>query len=348
MSARNIVRSIGISVFCIAGISLAPTLVYEFEYAVPDFIEPIISAPLPPPTVFFVGDVMLGRNVEKLMEQNGHMYPFKNVENMLASYDITVGNFEGIVSEQHIQAPSMTFQFSIKKEYLRQLHSVGFDILSLANNHSFDYGASALSYTRAQCPRYTLICAGSPTGLDEYSIVIKKVGTKKVGFIFIYAVFSKPDTKRLIELLEVLTAETDAQIAYIHWGDEYMLTHNDSQEKLATTLIEQGVDAVIGHHPHVVQDVALYKGKPIFYSLGNFVFDQYFDENVQEGLGVAMTLHDSSTEYKLVSFTSKGTYSQPREMAPEEFHVLMTRILEGVKNETGVYRAEGRIVVENN
>lgn len=300
-----------------------------------------------PITLFFTGDIMLGRDVETHMNSFGLEYPFQNVSNLLKSYDITIGNFEGVVSEEHIQTPSMTFRFSIKEEHLQQVQIEGFDIVSLANNHSFDYGTPALAYTRTLCAKYGIICAGTPSQIDEYSLVIKKIGTKKIGIIFIQIVTAALDTDRLEEVLDALASQTDYQYAYVHWGDEYILVHNDAQEVLAKTLIDNGIDAVIGHHPHVVQDISFYKDKPIFYSLGNFIFDQYFSDDVQEGLGVSLSIFDTYTEYSLVPFTSNGTHGQPRQMTVIEQNPLFSRILDGVQDYEGVQVNNGVIMVQN-
>jgi poly-gamma-glutamate synthesis protein (capsule biosynthesis protein) len=106
--------------------------------------------------------------------------------------------------------------------------------------------------------------------------------------------------------------ESHEQIAYIHWGKEYDSVHSKEQEVLAHFLIDNGVDAVIGHHPHVVQDIEVYKGKPIFYSLGNFIFDQYFSDEVQEGLAVRVDTSKDILRYTLIPFESKSIKSQPK------------------------------------
>lgn len=324
-----------------------PKIVYNLVYEVPDFVEPLVAVTQPAPTMLFVGDLMLGRHVETLIEAQGVAYPLEQVASLLESYDLTIGNFEGIVSEEHVHAPGMTFQFSIRSEYLKQLATSGFDVLSLANNHSGDYGPGALVHTRALCAEYALVCGGSSTQLDEYSLSYSTVGNKKIGFIFLHTVFRELDKTKLHELIEVLKKESDLQFAFVHWGEEYALTHEEGQEMLAHTLIDAGIDAVIGHHPHVVQDVALYKNKPIFYSLGNFVFDQYFSKDVQEGLGVGVTLKANTTEYSLLAFSSNGTRSQPHLMLPEDSKKLFSRLFQNIMTDQFVDIEQGTIVVEN-
>ena len=91
-----------------------------------------------------------------------------------------------------------------------------------------------------------------------------------------------------------------------HWGEEYKKIHNAYQEKLAHAVIDAGADLIIGHHPHVSEDVEQYKGKYIVYSLGNFVFDQNFSEDTRNGLVVKVTLEDDKVA-KLDQYTVKFT-----------------------------------------
>ncbi|MFH2018657.1 MAG: CapA family protein, partial [bacterium] len=95
-------------------------------------------------------------------------------------------------------------------------------------------------------------------------------------------------------IVEKIKPKSDFIIANVHWGQEYQKTSNSLQRKLARELIDLGVDAIIGHHPHVVQEMEIYKNRPIFYSLGNFVFDQYFSEATQQELGVGLVFRDKS------------------------------------------------------
>src|SRR5690606_29076429 len=108
---------------------------------------------------------------------------------------------------------------------------------------------------------------------------------------------------------------------------EYELVHDELQETLAKALVDAGADAVMGHHPHVVQDVAFYDGVPIFYSLGNFIFDQYWNEHVQTGLGVEMRIEAGQIAYQLIPFTTARSRNQPMVMEAHVAEVLFDRVL---------------------
>ncbi len=299
-----------------------------------------------PTELFFVGDIMLGRDVESRITEEGIEYPFAQVYDILKTPDITIGNFEGVIPEEHKKTPSMGFQFSIRNEYLTQLKKVGFDVLSLANNHSLDHGIPALMHTRAICKEIGIVCGGSPADIDRYATYTTEAVTgEKITFIFLHSLWSVPSDIFLDELFAQIDTESTLQIAYIHWGDEYVLTHNNTQQMIAEKMIDRGVDVVIGHHPHVVQDVGMYKGKPIFYSLGNFIFDQYFSEDVQEGLGVRMHIDDEYITYTLVPFTSKESRNQPRFMDDEGRIKIISRILTPIREYPGIDSVQGSLKV---
>ena len=98
-------------------------------------------------------------------------------------------------------------------------------------------------------------------------------------------------------------------IISLHWGEEYKLINSSAQQKLAHQLIEAGADLIIGHHPHVVQNIEKYQGKLIFYSLGNFIFDQYFSPDTQQGLAVGLEIYPKNLVYQL--FPLQINLSQP-------------------------------------
>lgn len=297
-----------------------------------------------PLNLLFVGDIMLGRNVELLMEKHGVLYPFAGTNSLLKSSDLTIGNFEGIVSPVHERAEPMTFKFSIKEEFLGILRDVGVDVLSLANNHSYDYGSSAFQHTSELCLRYELVCGGLPSTLSEDSAHTQIINGREVSILFIHTLYREPDTDTLRALLRSIN-QSEIQIAYVHWGEEYALTHNEEQRFLAEFLIDHGIDVVVGHHPHVVQDVEVYKGKAIFYSLGNFVFDQYFSRDVQEMVALDMHIGTSTIRYFLIPLTSEEVRSQPSPMNEVQKSTLFERVFANLKAVTPQVVDTGELVL---
>ena len=281
--------------------------------------------------MLFVGDIMLGRAVETFMDDVSPRYPFEASSDLLNSADFTIGNFEATVPKEHVKTPDFEIQFSVREPFLAQLTSAGINALSLSNNHAFDFGEDAFQNTREACPLYSLTCFGHPTKLDLYSVTYVQLDDSRVGVLALNMVDSNVDEIALGALLSKVTFYSDVQVVYVHWGEEYQNVHSESQERLAHSLIDNGADLIVGHHPHVVQDIELYKGKPIFYSLGNFIFDQYFSDEVQKGLAVRMTLDEEFIEYELIPLTSIQSKSQP--------HIMNTKdgeaFLYGLTNKSG-------------
>lgn len=262
----------------------------------------------------FVGDVMLARHVETLLKKEGSDYPYRLLES--GTDTVWVGNFEATVPDTHTHTKDFTFAFSVDKTHLPSLHTFGFRYLSLANNHSYDFGPEVYDETVKNLEDFTRF--GHPYTVSENSVAYIPLEDTQVGLLALNAINSNPDHDTLTEVLAQMQRESDHQVVYIHWGEEYETTHNAKQAALAEFLIDEGVDAVIGHHPHVVQDIVIYKDKPIFYSLGNFIFDQYFDDAVQQGLIVKLSLHKDDLQFKLVPVTSIGNVAMPREMSETE------------------------------
>jgi poly-gamma-glutamate synthesis protein (capsule biosynthesis protein) len=273
----------------------------------------------------FVGDVMLARNVELLMRSYGSAYPYQGLP-PLPPETYLVGNFEGAVPRTHVPTPAMHFSFSVDPQYLSALHAYGFTHLNLANNHSFDFGADDLANTEQMLAAASTTPFGYPGTAGTSSVAYADIGSSRVALIGLYAVDRQPTAEELAPVLARAASSSDLQIAYIHWGDEYVLEHNDKQEALAHTLIDLGADAVIGHHPHVVQDIGEYNGAPVFYSLGNFIFDQYFSEDVEKGLMLELTIEKGKPVFALMPITSIGSRSAPRPMAEYERDIFLAEI----------------------
>lgn len=145
----------------------------------------------------------------------------------------------------------------------------------------------------------------SPNG--EKSI-IKDVDGIKIGFVSYNQFNGAPlEQQNTIDEIKKVKTATDLVIIFCHWGDEYQLKENTNQETLAHQFVDAGADLVIGSHPHVIQPMEEYMGKRIYYSLGNFIFDQYFNESVRNGLGVVVQI-DKTT--KKLDFSERHFYLQ--------------------------------------
>ena len=217
----------------------------------------------------------------------------------------------------------MQFSFSVDPKNLEGMSKYGFTHLGLANNHAYDFGVDDYDHGKKVLEDHGFTTFGDPGELATSAIAYMDLGTTTVAVVGVYAVDAAPPLAAVAAVFAEASRNSDLQIAFIHWGEEYTLVHNAFQEKVAQTLIDAGADTVIGHHPHVLQDIDVYKDVPIFYSLGNFVFDQYFSEDVQQGLMLETSFEPSTIRFELFPVTSIGTRSQTRLMAEYERELLL-------------------------
>ncbi len=228
-------------------------------------------------SLIFFGDIMLGRHTSE--------EPFKYVKSLISSADLSSGNLEYAITERKV--------FEDKKIHLKapctvskQLKDVGFDFLSTANNHIMDYGIEGMVDTIRCLDEMNIGYTGSGnTSSEAKNMKIVRVNNLSIGFLS-YTVISPigafatenrggvADFRINDSDIRASKSKVDYLVINAHWGKEYDLQSSDFQIKTGKQLIDYGADLVIGHHPHVVQPYDVYNGKYIFYSVGNFVFDQ--------------------------------------------------------------------------
>jgi len=297
---------------------MAATVVYPFESTV--VVETEIRPELPtipttpkPSNLLFVGDIMLGRAVETLMKRHGDDYPFAKLGNFLTTPDLTVANLEGPIPVAHRQTADESLLFSFRPTSGTLLASQGIDAVSLANNHSLDQGADDDANTRTVLANAGVAPFGHQRQVDGQTVFSPAVHGRTIKVVGLHDATVRLDQAAALEAIRTAATDHDAiVIVFIHWGIEYRPTASDRQRQLAHAFIDAGADAVIGHHPHVVQDIEVYNDKFIAYSLGNFIFDQYFSVETQQGLGITVSVDDTSIAYSLQPLES--VRSQPAVM----------------------------------
>lgn len=276
-------------------------------------------------SITFFGDVLLARNVEFLMERYGPDYPYRTLDLPSITNDsFVLANFEASIPVVHEPTPPNMIDFSVHEQYVPALREFGVTHVSLANNHSFDFGQAALEHTRETLLANDIQPIGDPGSVAVSDVEYEYIGEYVVAIIPIHALEHVPSSRVITRILEQASERSDLQVAYIHWGTEYKPTSDIAQRSLAAELVAAGTDLIIGHHPHVIQEVGVIDGVPIFYSLGNFIFDQYFSTAVQTGLIVQLDLEAEPTIHVL-PVTAEGTLSQPRFMDDTQHaHTLHT------------------------
>lgn len=262
-------------------------------------------------TVLFVGDIMLDRGVEYLVKQNSIYYPFQNISHFLRGIDIVFGNLEGPVVENPPQFPDDSLKFAFTPEVIKGASWSHFNLFSLSNNHTPDMGKEGLEETKEWLKKYGINFVGDPLSgsSDNLNSSFYRDDITFLAFNQIFPFMDKEE--EIIKTIKMVKSSNPDNflIVSMHWGEEYKLINSPVQQSLAHRIIEAGGDLIIGHHPHVVQNIEKYQGKLIFYSLGNFIFDQYFSTETQEGLAVGLEIHPDRLACRL--FPLQINLSQP-------------------------------------
>lgn len=270
-------------------------------------------------SVIFIGDVMLHSR-----QMNYPYKPFlEGIKSRLSEADIAIANMEFTLGGKPYSGYPA---FSAPDEYAHYVADCGIDIFLTANNHILDKGKSGVERTlkiydqmeEDGLIRHTGTNAGIEDKKSRYPLIINRHGIRIAFVNFTYGTnvpgsgYEWPSVNR-INKDDIKAAVTRAKekkadfiVALPHWGEEYKLKHNSSQESLAKWLIDEGVDAVIGSHPHVVQDSCIIDGSPVFYSIGNAVSNMSAS-NTQLELAVTLRfVRDSNGDCKMLD--SEVTY----------------------------------------
>jgi len=237
-----------------------------------------------------VGDILLGRSIESYIETNNnndYSNIFRYVKKYIEESDISMGNLECLISDKKDNrlffrgGPS----FIAKPKSIEALTNSGLNTINITNNHSNDYGDEALQDTIDILENNKFKILGKKTTpykkftIDNIEIIILGVSRNWTRIKNSEKVYTY--NNETLDLIEKLKKECDILIVSIHWGTEYVFNNNSNQEEWATQMIESGCDIIIGHHPHVIQNMEKIKVKDrtgyVFYSLGNFILDDPHD-----------------------------------------------------------------------
>jgi AmmeMemoRadiSam system protein B len=277
----------------------------------------------------FFGDLILDRHVKEKIDANGLDYLFEKIDkDFFNDYDIISANLEGAITNNGLHYdPIMEYDFAFNPELIKELKKYNFNFFNLANNHITDQGEQGINETRNNLDNLNINYVGcKDTKIGGCSSKVIELNNRKIGIIGLSMVYSDFDLLKVGETINGTSSSTDFVIANIHWGDEYAQQFNKEQQEVAHSLIDEGVDIIIGHHPHVVQGIEIYKNKPIFYSLGNFIFDQYFSSDAQKGLAVSLEFNNKDMYLTLYPF--KSILSQVELMDESESSIFFEEIIE--------------------
>lgn len=224
-------------------------------------------------TFGLTGDLGLGRYITSIARSKQDFYwSFKNVSSILQSTDFNLANLESPIINNCPEGLIGTFIFCGDSKFIPVLKTNKF-IFNLANNHIFNYGQDGFTQTKNFLDQNQIDYFYSHNYDTEF--IKKEINNVTFGFLgFDFITNPNLDKKIIINTVKKYDSQVDWLIVSLHWGNEYLSAPEIWRINFAHQLIDNGVDIIHGHHPHVLQSVEIYKNKPIFYSLGNFIFDQ--------------------------------------------------------------------------
>lgn len=271
-------------------------------------------------TLIFTGDVLFA-NAFKAGYDAGGITGVLSEELLqeLNAADILMINNEFPYSDRGEAMADKQFVFRCSPSYVKALTEMGVDIVSLANNHTLDYGKDALRDTFTTLDKAGILYGGAGDTVERaQEIQVIEANGKKFGFIAVSRVipttdwkvensapglFSCYDETRLLEMIQEGKNQCDFLTVFPHWGTEYSENPDENQLRIAEKCMEAGADLIVGAHTHCLQGVEYYNGKPVFYSMGNFIFGQ----NIDRSAAVEVTVKaDGTAAYRLIPVYAAG------------------------------------------
>jgi len=282
--------------------------------------------------IVLFGDLMMAGMDTLKAVRNDPLFPFRGTLSLIREADIAIANLEAPLGTYGIRVEDKEYTFLTNPKLASYAKAAGFDGFVLANNHIMDYGTAALRQTietldslgikhagagmnvgEARKPMI-FKCKGVKIGVLAYSNTFPKsywATSKRAGTAFGHVGFIRSDVKRLRD-------SVDFVIVYFHWGAERRIQPKGYQRTLAHIAIDAGADLVVGSHPHIVQGIEVYRGRLIFYSLGNYAFRSTTDSASGAALLVKLFPQDSvvyeivplKVRYRDVRYSPKVTHEK--------------------------------------
>ena len=297
-------------------------------------------------TLLFAGDVLLSDHVLNAYQSGGGITGVvdQNLLEEIQKADLFMVNEEFPFSTRGEAAPDKQYTFRLPPERVSIFQEMGIDLVTLANNHALDFGTDALVDTLDTLDGAGISHVGAGRNLEEAKKpVIVELQGKTIGFLGTYRVIretsrnassSKPgmlvtyDPSMTIQEIEKLDQNCDYVVVYVHWGIERAEHPEEYQRAMGKQYIDAGADLVVGSHPHVLQGIEYYKGKPIIYSLGNFVFGS----SIPRTALLKAELGSGQEKLTLIPGTSGAGYTRAltEDGEKEEFYSYITGISYGV------------------
>lgn len=256
------------------------------------------ALPLPKATILFGGDMQFDRYIRDVIDKHGGTFVFDGLRSEFQKADMVVANLEGpmtrelSVSQGSPEGSQSNYIFTFPVETADLLRRENLSLVNIGNNHILNFKHDGVSQTKESLEQAGVDYFGSPLSADE-RVHTRTISGIRIGFVN-YNEFIWRGREKVIEDIALVKDQTDFIVVYAHWGKEYVEA-TPEMKVLGHQFVDLGADLVIGSHPHVVQAMEEYRGKRIYYSLGNLIFDQYFRPETQSGL-VIRAVFDLSTK----------------------------------------------------
>ena len=294
----------------------------------------------------FLGDIMLDRGVKNSVNKNfagDYSKLFENLD-LAKNSDIVFANLEGPASDKGKDVGSI-YSFRMNPSIIPALKGAGINIVSMANNHAGDWGMAAFTDTLKRLKENEVLYTGGglnlaeasqPVIVEKYGIKIGYLGFSDVGPNWLKATEANAgillaSNPNFDQIVSNAAAQVDHLVVSFHFGDEYKKIHNARQESLAHRAVDAGAKIVIGHHPHVMQDTEVYKNSFIAYSLGNFIFDQYFSSDTMEGMMLEVKLGKDGSMTTKKNVVKLSRVFQPERVIPGKVEPVKFQEIEKIE-----------------
>lgn len=248
--------------------------------------------------ILFVGDMMFDRHIRKAMYEKGEDYPFSCIGDFLKNSDLTVGNLEGPITENasrslfSVVGSPDNFVFTFPTATAKLIFENNVRVVSLGNNHIGNFGKAGIESTKKFLNQAEVGYFGGLAG-DE-PVHRTEINNHKISFIA-YNEFGGESAAKVSEKIALEKKEGRTVTVFAHWGEEYVAPPQRVRNA-AKLFAESGADLIIGAHPHVILENEMINNVPVYYSLGNFIFDQYWNEEVSTGLIVEVKIKNGKIE----------------------------------------------------
>ncbi|BBI33779.1 CapA family protein [Cohnella abietis] len=281
-----------------------------------------------PIDIVFAGDTMMDGSVKRAIARNGPDFPFRYVKKEVTRADLAVANLETSITQAKRKDSVQLFNFKSNPSSLQGIKHAGFDLVSMANNHVLDYMQVGLMDTfKSLNDNHIQYMGAGKNEREAYSARTFLIQGQKVKI----AAFSRflpsgnwfargdhagvadaYDPDRMYKAITREREGADYLIVYIHWGVEKNNHPEAWQREMARKMLDSGADAIVGSHPHVLQGFEIYKGKPIAYSIGNFLFPDYIRNRKADTGLLHLKLFEGQIEMSFTPYTIRNNQVIPR------------------------------------